>query len=87
MSANKTELSKQRWLAHLCLRTGLLQPKGIGYRYMLEMCTEIEVEIGAHRFLTANAQVLIPESFLEEFHGAVSSLEGNFSVLSIENSS
>ena len=54
---------------------------------VLEMCTEIEVEIGAHGFLTANAQVLVPESFLEEFHGAVSSLEGNFSVLSIENSS
>ena len=52
---------------------------------MLEMCTEIK--IGAQRFLTANVQVLVPESFLEEFHGAVSSLEGNFSVLSIENSS
>ena len=85
MSANKTELSIQRWLAHLCLQTGLLQPKGIGCRYMLEMCTEIE--IGARRFLTANAQVLVPESFLEEFHSAVSSLEGIFSVLGIENSS
>ena len=86
----------QRWLAHLCLQTGLLLPKEIGCRWlrwefvhkeasdywqMLNRCLTdtwqiLKMRICAHRSFTANVQVLLPESFLEEFHSAVFSLEG-----------
>ena len=71
----------KRWPAHSCPLKDPLQPREIGYRWLIaDYLQNSHWMFVLHlAFIRTHIQVLVPESFLEEFHAAISSLEGDIS--------